>query len=205
MNERKGKAFSKGAQNLSSSPRVPFWAIPLRHSGTAMGFRWQSAALRGQARPMEVFEIRRSGPIHIAVEFAHARDSMRACGFSSLSDALDWRSICPRALTGGCSMCARPRLSGRRRGHRAGARAPVAGRPLAELAGGARSAAISVCDITRPVPYRTMLPPLLACLERKGMAREAITILIATGLHRQATDAEIKEILAPRPRRPIGW
>ena len=72
---------------------------------------------------------------------------------------------------------------------------PVAGPSLAELARQARTAAISVCDITRPVPYRTMLPPLLARLEQNGIAREAITILIATGLHRPATDAEIKEIL----------
>ena len=75
--------------------------------------------------------------------------------------------------------------------------APVAGPSLAELARGAKSAAISVCDITRPVPYRTMLPPLLARLEGNGIAHDAITILIATGLHRPATDAEINEILGP--------
>jgi len=73
--------------------------------------------------------------------------------------------------------------------------APFAGPPLAKLARAAKSAAISVCDITRPVPYRTMLPPLLHRLEASGIAREAITILIATGLHRPATDAEIVEIL----------
>ncbi len=73
--------------------------------------------------------------------------------------------------------------------------APIAGSSLAALAGSAKTAAISVCDITRPVPYRTMLPPLLARLEGNGIARDAITILIATGLHRPATDAEINEIL----------
>src|SRR5271163_3717664 len=55
--------------------------------------------------------------------------------------------------------------------------APIAGPSLAELARTAphqaKSAAISVCDITRPVPYRTMLPPLLARLEQNGIAREA--------------------------------
>lgn len=75
--------------------------------------------------------------------------------------------------------------------------APIAGPSLAALAGSAKTAAISVCDITRPVPYRTMLPPLLARLEGNGIARDAITILIATGLHRPATDAEINEILGP--------
>jgi nickel-dependent lactate racemase len=71
---------------------------------------------------------------------------------------------------------------------------PVAGPPLAQLAAGKSSAAISVCDITRPAPNREVLPPLLARLEKAGIARQRITILIATGLHRPATEAEIREI-----------
>lgn len=74
---------------------------------------------------------------------------------------------------------------------------PVAAPSLAQLARHAGSAAISVCDITRPVPYPVILPPLLARLEQSGIPRDAITILIATGLHRPATDAEIREILSP--------
>ena len=69
---------------------------------------------------------------------------------------------------------------------------PVAAAPLAELARGKSSAAISVCDITRPAPNRQVLPPLLARLEQAGIPRESITILIATGLHRPATAAEIR-------------
>ena len=72
---------------------------------------------------------------------------------------------------------------------------PHAGPPLAELARGKRSAAISVCDITRPVPNRVTLPHILNRLEKGGIARDAVTILIATGLHRAATDAEIREIV----------
>ena len=71
---------------------------------------------------------------------------------------------------------------------------PVAAASLRELARGKQSAAISVCDITRPAPNRQTLPPVLACLEQAGIPRESITILIATGLHRPATDAEIREI-----------
>jgi nickel-dependent lactate racemase len=67
--------------------------------------------------------------------------------------------------------------------------------PLEELARGKRSAAISVCDITRPVPNRVTLPPILRRLERAGIPRDAVTILIATGLHRPASDAEIREIV----------
>jgi nickel-dependent lactate racemase len=67
--------------------------------------------------------------------------------------------------------------------------------PLEELARGKKSAAISVCDITRPVPNRVTLPPILRRLERAGIPRDAVTILIATGLHRPASDAEIREIV----------
>ena len=74
---------------------------------------------------------------------------------------------------------------------------PIASPPLAELARGKTSAAISVCDITRPAPNRLTLPPLLRRLERAGIARERITILIATGLHRPATADEIREICGP--------
>jgi nickel-dependent lactate racemase len=71
---------------------------------------------------------------------------------------------------------------------------PIAGPPLAGLAAGKRSAAISICDITRPAPNPVVLPPLLRRLEAAGIRRECIRILIATGLHRQATESEIRQI-----------
>ena len=71
---------------------------------------------------------------------------------------------------------------------------PIASAPLAEIARGKTTAAISVCDITRPAPNRQTLPPVLRRLEAAGIPREGITILIATGLHRPATEAEIREI-----------
>lgn len=67
--------------------------------------------------------------------------------------------------------------------------------PLRDLARGKRTAAISVCDITRPVPNRMTLPPILDRLAAAGIPRDAVTILIATGLHRPATPAEIREIV----------
>jgi nickel-dependent lactate racemase len=72
--------------------------------------------------------------------------------------------------------------------------APIGCLPLRELAAGKRTAAISVCDITRPAPNRKTLPPILRRLAEAGIAKGNITILIATGLHRPATDAEIREI-----------
>lgn len=71
---------------------------------------------------------------------------------------------------------------------------PIGCASLSELARGKKSAAISVCDITRPAPNKKVLPPLLRRLEEAGIPRDAITILIATGLHRPATEAEIREI-----------
>src|SRR5947207_6825634 len=54
---------------------------------------------------------------------------------------------------------------------------PIASKPLAELARGRRNACILVCDITRPVPNRVILPPLLKTLEQQGIARRDILIL----------------------------
>lgn len=74
---------------------------------------------------------------------------------------------------------------------------PIGSRPLVELAAGKHTAAISVCDITRPAPNRVTLPPLLERLRAAGIPEDGITILIATGLHRAATDAELQAILGP--------
>jgi nickel-dependent lactate racemase len=79
--------------------------------------------------------------------------------------------------------------------------APIAGPRLSELATGKQSAAISVCDITRPAPNKLVLPPLLARLHAAGISPENVTICIATGLHRLATDAELDEILSPEIAR----
>ena len=72
---------------------------------------------------------------------------------------------------------------------------PVAGPPLSVLAQGKRTAAIAVCDITRPAPNSRTLPPLLRCLHSSGIPVEGVTILIATGLHRAATPDEIRVIV----------
>ncbi len=74
---------------------------------------------------------------------------------------------------------------------------PIGCAPLEELAAGKRTAAIPVCDITRPAPNRVTLPPLLERLHRAGIPVEGVTILIATGLHRGATDEEIRTIVGP--------
>ncbi len=74
---------------------------------------------------------------------------------------------------------------------------PVDAPPLAELARGRRSVAIAVCDITRPAPNQLVLPPVLARLHAAGITADAVTILIATGLHRGATPEEVRQIVGP--------
>jgi lactate racemase len=76
-------------------------------------------------------------------------------------------------------------------------RRPTGTPPLSELARGRRDACILVCDITRPVPNRLILPPLLRALEAAGIARRDILILVATGLHRPNEGAELEEMLGP--------
>ena len=73
--------------------------------------------------------------------------------------------------------------------------------PLAKLAAGKRTAAISVCDITRPAPNSITLPPLLARLHAAGIPVDGVIILIATGLHRAVTREELDIILGPEVAR----
>lgn len=72
---------------------------------------------------------------------------------------------------------------------------PVAAPPYRELARGRRSACILICDITRPVPNRLFLRPLIEGLLDGGVPRERITVLVATGLHRPNEGAELAEVV----------
>jgi nickel-dependent lactate racemase len=74
---------------------------------------------------------------------------------------------------------------------------PIGTPPLAEIARGRRDACILICDITRPVPNKLLLPPLLRTLEQQGIARKDVLILIATGLHRPNEGAELVELVGP--------
>jgi nickel-dependent lactate racemase len=54
---------------------------------------------------------------------------------------------------------------------------------------------VVVCDITRPVPNKLILPPVLRTLEAAGIPRAGITVLVATGLHRPNEGAELVELV----------
>jgi nickel-dependent lactate racemase len=75
--------------------------------------------------------------------------------------------------------------------------APVSGPPLAGLVGPGDHVVVVFPDITRPMPNRTVLPPLLAELERLGAGPERVLLLCATGTHRAATDEEMVELVGP--------
>ncbi len=72
---------------------------------------------------------------------------------------------------------------------------PINSLPLGQLADGRTSACIIISDITRPVPNQVILPPILNTLEQQGIPREKIVILVATGIHRPSTEAELKEMV----------
>jgi len=81
---------------------------------------------------------------------------------------------------------------------------PCGGPTLEEIirgkgkAAGQLKVAITISDITRPVPYQGrsgILPPLLKKLHSLGIQREKILIIVGTGTHRASTLQEKVEML----------
>jgi nickel-dependent lactate racemase len=72
---------------------------------------------------------------------------------------------------------------------------PIGSPPLAELARGRSSACILICDITRPVPNKLFLRPMIEILTAGGIPLDRITVLVATGLHRPNEGAELAELV----------
>ena len=72
---------------------------------------------------------------------------------------------------------------------------PVAAPSLRDLAKGRSSACILICDITRPVPNWLFLRPMIESLIDGGVPREAISVLVATGLHRPNLGDELGELV----------
>ncbi|MBZ5667299.1 MAG: nickel-dependent lactate racemase [Acidobacteriia bacterium] len=76
--------------------------------------------------------------------------------------------------------------------------APIGSPPFHELVKGRRSACILICDITRPVPNRLFLRPMIEGLIAGGISADKITVLVATGLHRPNVGAELEEVVGDR-------
>lgn len=70
---------------------------------------------------------------------------------------------------------------------------------LAARPGG--KAVVVVSDHTRPVPYRGeagILWPIIRRLLKRGVSRERILVLVATGTHQPMSEARLREMLDPR-------
>jgi nickel-dependent lactate racemase len=69
------------------------------------------------------------------------------------------------------------------------------GPPLATRVDPDDTVAIVVTDVTRATPDDVLLDVLLAELERAGVAREQVTVILGLGLHRPMSDEEIADAL----------
>ena len=72
---------------------------------------------------------------------------------------------------------------------------PLGSATLREEARGCATACILICDITRPVPNALVLRPLVEELLAAGVKAAHVTLLVATGLHRPCTEAELGQII----------
>jgi len=72
---------------------------------------------------------------------------------------------------------------------------PVGSPPLRELAQAGGQVVIITSDLSRPCPSKRMLPHILTELESAGVKDRDIIIVLALGLHRKMTPAEIEAAL----------
>jgi nickel-dependent lactate racemase len=78
-----------------------------------------------------------------------------------------------------------------------GLRRPLAGPSLQEIVRPGAKVVVVFPDITRPMPNKVVLPPLLGELRRLGAASDDVTLLCSTGTHRPATPGELEELVGP--------
>lgn len=78
-------------------------------------------------------------------------------------------------------------------------RQPIQGPPLSQLARErqARSACVLVSDATRAVPTALVAPIVVEELQAGGVPLENITFFVAIGVHREATEEELRRFLGP--------
>ena len=72
---------------------------------------------------------------------------------------------------------------------------PISARRLKDAGAGKRTACILICDITRPVPNKLFLRPMIEELAEAGLPLDGITVLVATGLHRPNEGDELREVV----------
>ena len=74
---------------------------------------------------------------------------------------------------------------------------PIGTPPLIEMVRPGQNTAIIIDDITRRTPIHLMLPPVLDYLEKSGVQKTSVSIVIALGTHRPMTESEIREKVGP--------
>ena len=72
---------------------------------------------------------------------------------------------------------------------------PIGSPPLKRLVSGKKNICIVISDSTRAVPTDIILGGLLDEIKSCGIPAEAVTILVATGLHRPNTEEELKRMV----------
>jgi nickel-dependent lactate racemase len=80
---------------------------------------------------------------------------------------------------------------------------PIGTRPLRELARSGQKVAIVTSDLTRPCPSERLLPPILDELAAAGVPDTEITVVLALGLHRPMTAAEIEAAVGSEVTRRV--
>ncbi len=74
---------------------------------------------------------------------------------------------------------------------------PIGTVSLSKLVGSKnpKTVVITISDITRPVPNKLFLPPMVKILNACGIDNSQITIIVGTGMHRPSTPAEHLELV----------
>jgi len=72
---------------------------------------------------------------------------------------------------------------------------PIGSESLLGLAEGSRNPCIIVSDSTRPTPSGLITEAALNVLNQAGVPDERVKVVVATGLHRPCTDAELLEMM----------
>ena len=72
---------------------------------------------------------------------------------------------------------------------------PVGTQPLSVMAVGKKKVAIVISDQTRPVKSKILIPPLLEILQKAGISKTQISIIVALGIHRPLTETELIQLV----------
>jgi nickel-dependent lactate racemase len=72
---------------------------------------------------------------------------------------------------------------------------PIGTESLLDLAKDSKNPCLLVSDSTRPTPSRLITEAALDVLNQAGVSDERVRVMVATGLHRPCTDAELLEMM----------